>query len=106
MRFDNARIDKEKITDYLLGSSSVAAIGKARLFGRMGFSAQDWEQLAAALRRQASQAAVEIQTSDWGSKYVATGPIDGPNGGSYKIVSVWIDDGTGLRLVTAYPFKE
>lgn len=39
-------------------------------------------------------------------KYVASGEMDAPNGRSYKIVSVWIEEGSLVRLVTAYPSKE
>lgn len=72
----------------------------------MGFTIDRWLQFADALRNQAAASKVEVEATDWGNKYVATGPIDAPNGRRYKIVSVWIDDGTGLRLVTAYPAKE
>jgi hypothetical protein len=41
-----------------------------------------------------------------GTKYVTTGEIDAPNGRRYKIISVWIAEGSTLRLVTAYPAKE
>jgi hypothetical protein len=101
--FASARIDREKIVDYLLGSSSMAAVAKARFFVGMGFAADRWEYLADALRKQAARAAIATKTSAWGTKYVATGPIDAPNGRSYKITSVWIDEGAGLRLVTAHP---
>jgi hypothetical protein len=103
MQFETARVDRAKIVDYLLGSSSVAAVAKARFFGGMGFTADRWEELADALRRQAASAVVTTKTSDWGTKKVATGPIDAPNGRRYKIATVWIDEGTGLRLVTAHP---
>lgn len=101
--FASARVDKEKIVDYLLGSSSVAAVAKARFFGGMGFTADRWEELADALRQQAARAAITTKTSEWGTKHVATGQIDAPNGRRYKIASVWIDEGAGLRLVTAHP---
>ncbi len=106
MRFEEARVDREKILDDLLGSSSMAAAGKAHFFSGMGFTTDGWQRFAEALRRQASSATVESKTSDWGTKFVATGPIDAPSGRRYKVVSVSIDDGTGLRLVTAYPAKE
>jgi hypothetical protein len=103
VNFVSARIDRAKIVDYLLGSSSVAAVGKARFFGSMGFTVARWEELAEALRQQATHSSVTTNGSKWGTKYVATGLIDAPNGRRYKIASVWIDDGTGLRLVTAHP---
>jgi len=69
----------------------------------MGFSAEQWEAFADALRRQAGQAEVTSKASAWGTKIVATGPIDAPNGRRCKFTTVWIDEGTGLRLVTAQP---
>jgi hypothetical protein len=104
--FRAARIDHAKIADYLLGGASFAAIAKARFFGRVGFRVKEWQRFAQALRTQAAGAAVAEERSPWGRKYVALGPIDAPNGRRYKVVSVWIDDGTGLRLVTAYPAKD
>lgn len=101
--FASARIDREKIVDYLLGSSSLAAVAKARFFGGMGFTAARWDEFAEALRRQAAQSEVTTKTSEWGTKYVVTGLIDAPNGRRYKVASVWIDEGAGLRLVTAHP---
>ena len=101
--FAAARVDREKIVDYLLGASSVAAIAKARFFSGMGFTADDWEAFADALRRQAQQAEILSKASVWGTETIATGLIDAPNGRRYKITTVWIDEGTGLRLVTAHP---
>jgi hypothetical protein len=101
--FAAARIDREKIVDYLLGASSLAAIAKARFFGGMGFTADEWEAFADGLRRQAGQAEVVSKASVWGTKTIATGLIDAPNGRRYKITTVWIDEGAGLRLVTAHP---
>jgi hypothetical protein len=106
MPFKTAQVDREKIVDYLLGSSSVAATAKARFFGGMGFTADRWLQFADALRNQARAGAVEVEATGWGVKHIATGLIDAPNGRRYKIVSGWIDEGAGLRLVTAYPAKE
>jgi hypothetical protein len=36
--FNAARVDREKIVDYLLGSSGFASVAKARFFGSLGFS--------------------------------------------------------------------
>ncbi|MGB8432711.1 MAG: DUF6883 domain-containing protein [Burkholderiales bacterium] len=62
--------------------------------------------MAAALRAQAAGAEIQRTSSTWGVKYVASGEMDAPNGRSYKIVSVWIEEGSLVRLVTAYPSKE
>jgi hypothetical protein len=104
--FETARVDRSKIVDYLLGSSSFAAVAKARFFQSLGFSAEGWEEMANALRAQAKRATIAVTVTRWGIKYVATGEIDAPNGRQYKIVSVWISDSAEARLITAYPAKE
>ena len=104
--FRNARIDHAKIVDYLLRSASFAAVAKAKFFRSLGFVPEQWRELATALRDQASAAEVVKETTEWGTKIVATGNIDAPTGRPYKIVSVWIDEPSGLRLVTAYPHKD
>ena len=104
--FDAARIDREKIVTYLLGSSSFASVAKARFFGSLGFSAERWEELAQALRTQAKGACLTVAESPWGTKHIAVGEIDAPDGRRYKILSVWIEEGETLRLMTAYPAKE
>ncbi len=104
--FDSARVDREKIIDYLLGSSSFASVAKARFFGSLGFSPERWEELAQGLRAQARGASLTVAESPWGRKHIAVGEIDAPNGRRYKIVSVWIEEAGTLRLVTAYPSKE
>jgi hypothetical protein len=85
MRFDAARVGREKIVDYLLGSSSVAAVAKVRFFGGMGFTVDRWLQLADALRNQAAASEVEVEATGWGTKDIAAGPIDAPDGRRYKV---------------------
>lgn len=103
--FGNARVEREKVVRYLLGTSTFASVAKARFFTSMGFAANRWEDLATALREQARVAAIVAMPSEWGTKYIATGEIDAPNGRRYKIVSIWIAEAGSLRLVTAYPAK-
>ena len=50
---DRARVDRAKITDYLLSLSHPDGRGKAAFFMRFGFKARDWEALADALREVA-----------------------------------------------------
>jgi hypothetical protein len=101
--FASAIVDPTKVVDYLLGSGSIASRAKARFFGSLEFSADRWEGLADALRAQAQGAALSVTTTRWGTKFVATGEIDAPNGRRYNIISVWIAEGPTPRLVTAYP---
>jgi hypothetical protein len=81
-------------------------VRRLAFWGGLGFSSEQWEALADALREQAKVADVSVIPSPWGAKYIAVGQIDAPIGRSYKIVSVWITEGPVLRLVTAYPAKE
>jgi len=104
--FASAVVDRSKVVDYLLGSGSIASRAKARFFESLGFSADRWEGLAEAIRAQAQGAKLAVTPTRWGTKYVATGQIDAPNGRGYKIISVWIAEGSTIRLVTAYPAKE
>ena len=48
--FSKAVVDRTKVVDYLLGDRSIASRAKARFFGALGFSADQWEVLAEALR--------------------------------------------------------
>src|SRR3990172_6457441 len=104
--FDSAGVDREKIIDYLLGSSSFASVAKARFFGSLGFSPERWEELAQGLRAQAKGASLTAAESPWGRKHIAVGEIHAPNGRRYKIVSVWIEEAGTLRLLTAHPSKD
>jgi hypothetical protein len=104
--FAAGRVERAKVVDYLLGSSTVASRAKARFFLSLGFSADRWEALAGALRAQARDGVVTAMAGPWGTKHVATGEIDAPNGRRYKIVSVWIAEESTVRLVTAYPSEE
>jgi hypothetical protein len=103
--FDHAFVDREKIVDYLLTTLDDVGIAKARFFGSIGFSTAKWDALALALRQHAALSTLRRQISPWGTKIVATGLIDAPNGRRYKIVSVWIETGDGPRFVAAYPMK-
>jgi hypothetical protein len=46
---DRARVDQSKIQDYLLAFDHAEGGSKAAFFSQFGFTAQDWEALAAAL---------------------------------------------------------
>lgn len=61
MRLPNAnlaRVDREKITDYLLSREHPDNGGKADFFLALGFRQDDWVTFAAALRNLAQQSDV------------------------------------------------
>ena len=88
---DKALIDAEKLRDYLLSSTHPVGRFKAPVFLRMGYSQNQWEQLAADLRSQHLSSDVqEASESNYGMKYVIRARLKGPNGTAFEFVSVWI----------------
>ena len=103
---DGVEIAKEKITDYLLNPLHPDGAGKAAFFAAMGFTLEQWDVLADALRALAltSPVANEVN-SPHGAKYVVDGALTTPIGKTPSVRTVWIIDQAAdtPRLVTAYP---
>jgi len=103
---DKARVEQNKITDYLLAFDHPEGASKARFFTRFGFNAAEWQLLAEALVAQAlAHEITSISESAYGTKYQIDGPIFCPDRRSPLIRTVWIvDAGSDFpRLVTAHP---
>lgn len=102
---DRARVERAKITDYLLSLSHPDGRGKAAFFMRFGFKAQDWEVLAVALRAVAVRnPATAIVESAHGTRYTVDGPLHAPDGRAPLVRTVWIVElGSAPRLITAHP---
>jgi hypothetical protein len=104
-----AIVDREKITEYLLNPAHPDNGGKAKFFLGLGFTAEQWQVFAEALRTLAdSFPIIELMESPHGIKYIVVGRFDTPSGKSPSVRTVWIVD-TGNdkpRLVTAYPGEE
>jgi len=106
---EHAVVEQAKIVDYLLNAAHPDNGGKAAFFLSHGFRQDDWDTLAAALRRLAISVEVEKSVeSPHGHKYIATGPLEAPSGKSPSVRTVWIVDAgeDAPRLVTAYPRDE
>jgi len=106
---ESAEVAESKIRNYLLNLTHPDGESKARFFLALGFTAGDWQVLAAALRQQAAAAPVaNMVESDHGTKYIVDGPIETPCGKTPIIRTVWIvDRGRETpRLVTAYPHED
>jgi Domain of unknown function (DUF6883) len=102
---EHASVPERKITAYLLSLTHRDGRSKAAFFLRFGFSVDNWEVLADALRRHAAEhKVVEIESTSFGTSYVAEGEIIAPDGRSPQVRVVWfIETGESLpRLVTAY----
>lgn len=103
---ENARVERSKITDYLLAFDHPEGAGKAEFFASFGFSVAQWEVLADALLIHARTHPVSSSSrTQYGTKYRMDGPICCPDGRSPTIRAVWIiDEGAeSPRLVTAHP---
>jgi hypothetical protein len=103
-----ARVDREKITDYLLNREHPDNGGKADFFLALGFHTDDWRTFAVALRNLAQQSAVtQSLESMHGKKYIVDGLIETPIGKTPMVRTIWIVDSgqNAPRLVTAYPFE-
>ena len=102
---DAASVDAAKARDYLLNPGNVQNRGKAALFGRYGFTRDDWQVLAAALQSHAvTNPVVQFTQSPHGAKYVVACHLTTPDGRNPCLRSVWIIDAgaSNPRLVTAY----
>jgi len=102
-------IAREKITDYLLNPQHPDGAGKAAFFAAHGFTVEEWQVLADALRRLAASCPVAKKVdSPHGTKYVVDGSLATPVGETPLVRTVWIVDqgADNPRLVTAYPHEE
>ena len=101
-----ARIDRRKITDYLLSSANPRGRAKADFFQRFGFRIDRWEEFADALNRQAaSHEVTRVVETSYGPRYHVDGPIESPDGRNPRVRTVWqVDRGSDFpRFITAYP---
>jgi hypothetical protein len=112
MKLPNARlakVEREKIADYLLNADHPDNGGKAAFFFALGFHRDDWEPLANTFRRLAiTYSVTRSMESVHGKKYIVDGAIDTPTGKNASVRTIWIVDSgeTVPRLVTAYPREE
>jgi len=101
-----ARIEREKIVDYLLCAEHPDGSSKARFFQRFGFSIENWFLLADALRQHGLQnKIVDVVESHYGLCYIVEGQIASPDGRNPQVRTVWIIEKGEFtpRLITAHP---
>ena len=101
-----ATVADDKILGYLLSAMHLRGKDKARLFGALGYTSDNWLQLRAdvlAVARGGEEAAVS--PTSHGTKYVVDGVVVSPIGRPVNLRTVWIVDVNSEvpRLVTAYP---
>jgi hypothetical protein len=101
---DRVHIPEDKLRRYVLSADHQIGRFKARFFARLGYTADNWEQLRDHLRALAEGDAEVGPATEFGQKYVVSGTLEGP-GGTGDVVTIWIvltgDDAP--RFVTVYP---
>ncbi|MEK7248664.1 MAG: DUF6883 domain-containing protein [Chloroflexota bacterium] len=111
MNLPNAQVavvPEGKITGYLLSTTHRDGRHKAAFFLRFGFTAGEWQTLAAALLNHALvHDAAKVDETPFGTRYVVEGTIETPVGRTPRIRSVWfVESGQDVpRFVTAYPLE-
>lgn len=103
---ERAFVDPRKLLAYLLANSHPEGRHKAAFFARLGFTRENWKELARELRRIARTGIVEVERPNaYGISYRVGGSVLGASGDTAEIVTVWIVlHGEGFpRFVTAFP---
>jgi hypothetical protein len=103
---ERAIVAPEKVRDYLLSLEHPVGRGKARFFAGIGFTHSGWEALQRALLDIARGGpARQLSGSAHGQKYEVRAMLEGPNGRTALVITIWIIPGgeDSPRLVTAYP---
>ncbi|MBI2847017.1 MAG: hypothetical protein HYX82_03955 [Chloroflexi bacterium] len=103
---EKAIIEAKKLRGYILSSAHPVGRFKAAFFGRLGYSAENWEAFERYLRELAlSQDVARVEDTRYGQKFVVEGSLVSPSGETVQIVTVWVIlKGKDIpRFVTAYP---
>ena len=102
---EHAIIEQCKLEGYLLSEVHPVGRFKARFFAGLGFTADNWRELDAALRSQhLPESATPGPVEAFGQSFTIRAILKGP-GGSAPVTSVWfVRTGEAVaRFVTAYP---
>jgi hypothetical protein len=106
--FEQAIVSQEKVIDYLLSDTHRDGRYKAIFFKGFGFTVEEWEELASALREHAAKHHVtRVEVSPYGQRYVVEGSIHSPDRRNPLIRSIWFIEAREdvPRFVTAYPLR-
>ena len=104
----HARIKKEKITSYLLSTSSSEGQSKAKFSLGFGFRIEQWQIFADALQLHgASHEVVRVIEASYGIKYIVDGSLETPDGRNPYVRTVWqVDKESDYpRFITARPAR-
>jgi len=102
----DAIISESKVKDYLLSFRKRS--DKSQWLEKAGYNSENWKRLQQDIRMQLLiREAVLIQVNEFGNLYEIKGKLNGPNGKSLQVRSIWMDEhGTKLtKFITMYPLK-
>ena len=103
---DAAKLDREKLTGYLLSWTHPIGRWKAKFFRSLGFSESNIAVLEQALREiTRTEEVAAVAPTPHGVKYIIDGLLTTPLGSRVRVRTIWIvDAGEDYpRFVTAYP---
>lgn len=108
--YERAEIPRSKLEGYALDPANDEGQHKARVFkSALGFDQSNWELLKQRILDELPfHEATPGQASQWGEPYVVALPIEGPNGNTAKVHTVWMfKRGTDFpSLITVYVLPE
>ena len=103
---DRAVVPREKLEGYLLNLGHEVGRHKARVFAAaLGIHRGDWEYLRDRITEGIVAAPVSAgRETPWGRLYEAVIPVEGLNGETRRVMTVWLVASTGEppRFVTGY----
>jgi hypothetical protein len=106
---DQAVVPRAKVFDYLLSETHFHGRHKAALFRRFGFAAENWQELAAALKGHVEEHEIaKEEPSPFGRRFVVEGIMQMPDGRTPLIRTIWFlrSQQATPCFVTAYPLKQ
>ncbi len=90
--YDRAEIPRSKIEGYALNPANDEGRHKARVFkSALGFDPSNWEMLKQRILDELPyHEAKPEQASQWGNPYLVDLPVEGPNGNTAEVRTVWL----------------
>ena len=88
---DQTIVPEAKITRYLLDLTSPKGKSKAVFFRAFGFTIEQWQVMADALKQHAATYEVaSTEADEHGTRYVIEGVLNTPDGRNPQVRAVWI----------------
>jgi hypothetical protein len=102
----NSIISERKVKEYLLSFRN--RNDKSKWLAKAGYDVENWKRLEHDIRRQLLiREAVLVEENKFGDIYEITGTLNGPNGKSLQVRSIWMYEyGTKMtKFITMYPLQ-